>query len=736
MKPMRFSLLVLAISSALAVGQESNVPDLSKLIARPGSELEDVARHYAADRGSLLRTYAVAGSPARLSRLNHFYQSWSKALDQLDASKLSEEGREELKRLKESVERERQRLEEQAQQYHDAAPLLPFAATVFQLEDRMRRMEPVDSVGAATAVNAIRKQINKVRDSLDAQLKSDSLPLSKSIVTDAAEAATSLRGALKNWFDFYNLYDPVFTWWMAEPMKDADSALQDYIVYLKQTVAPKATESKAAKNPNPVVIPPSDRKLPSDVPDLQAIMKSPRSEMRPVLSRFFADRAQIGRMSAMVPGRRPAPYSPERAARARKFYSTWSEALTKLDFDKLSRDAQIDYLLLKNYIAKELHRIDVQEKAQTALVFVPEYIKNALARVRVRDESGIEGRPIGRDALLAELAGELIPYTPEELVAIAEQEYAWCEAEMKKASRDMGLGDDWKKAIELVKTRHVEPGRQPELIRDLSREAVTYLNRHGLVTVPPLADETWRRDMMSPQRQLISPFFTGGEVISIAFPTSTMSHDAKLQSLRGNNVHFSRATVHHELIPGHHLQGFMTARHKSYRGPFATSFWTEGNALYWEFVLYGMGFPRSPEDRVGFLFWRMHRSARVVFSLNFHLGVWKPKQCIDYLVEKVGHERDNATAEVRRSFGGGYGPLYQLSYLMGGLQFRALRQELVDTRKMKERDFHDALLQHGRIPIALLRAAITTEPLQRDFKNDWKFYGPNPAKKPTRSEAP
>ena len=38
-----------------------------------------------------------------------------------------------------------------------------------------------------------------------------------------------------------------------------------------------------------------------------------------------------------------------------------------------------------------------------------------------------------------------------------------------------------------------------------------------------------------------------------------MSHDAKMQSLRGNNVHFARAMVHHELILGHHLQQFMAS---------------------------------------------------------------------------------------------------------------------------------------------------------------------------------
>ena len=73
-------------------------------------------------------------------------------------------------------------------------------------------------------------------------------------------------------------------------------------------------------------------------------------------------------------------------------------------------------------------------------------------------------------------------------------------------------------------------------------------------------------------------------------------------------------------------------------------------------VLYEKGFPRSPEDRVGMLFWRMHRCARIIFSLGFHLGKMTPQECIDFLVDKVGHERENATAEVRRSFNGGYPP--------------------------------------------------------------------------------
>ena len=80
------------------------------------------------------------------------------------------------------------------------------------------------------------------------------------------------------------------------------------------------------------------------------------------------------------------------------------------------------------------------------------------------------------------------------------------------------------------------------------------------------------------------------------------------------------------------------------------------------------------EERAGMLFWRMHRCARIVFSLGFHLGDMTAQECIDMLVDEVGHERDNAAAEVRRSFLGDYDPLYQLAYLIGGSEVHALEE--------------------------------------------------------------
>ena len=323
---------------------------------------------------------------------------------------------------------------------------------------------------------------------------------------------------------------------------------------------------------------------------------------------------------------------------------------------------------------------------------------------------------------MAELRSEMINYNPEELIDIANKEFAWCEKEMLRASRDLGFGDDWRKALEHVKTLHVPPGQQPALIMQQAIEAAEFMTSHDLLTIPPLAMDTWRVQMMTPEAQRLNPFFLGGESIIISFPTDTMSQEDKMMSMRGNNIHFSRATVHHELIPGHRLQSYMTARYRPYRQAFATPFWTEGWSLYWELQLWDMGFPKTAENRIGMLFWRMHRCARIIFSLNFHLGKMTAQECVDFLVNKVGHEYENAAGEVRRSFESNYSPLYQCAYMLGGLQIRALHRELVVSGKMKNREFHDAVLKTGRIPIEMVRASLTGRTVEKDFVANWKFY--------------
>lgn len=362
-------------------------------------------------------------------------------------------------------------------------------------------------------------------------------------------------------------------------------------------------------------------------------------------------------------------------------------------------------------------------EANTALQHYQSLIQSRLVGVRHDGHDEIFGEPIGRDGLLVELEAEMIPYTPEELIDIAKEQYKWCEAQMKQASKELNFGEGWKKALEHVKTKSVPPGEQTQLVLQLAREGTSFVREHDLVTVPEIADETYRMFMMSPDRQKESPFFLGGPSILVASPTADMSHELKKMVMRGNNKHFSRATAFHELIPGHRLQLFMGERHHSHRQMFTTSFFVEGWAMYWEMVFWEMGnFFISPEDRIGTLFWSMHRCARIIFSLKFHLGEMTPQECIDLLVDWVGHEPSNAEAEVRRSFNGDYSPLYQVGYMIGALQMMELRKEVLSSRRYSEKEFHDCVLRANTMPIELLRALLLGLDLTPDYKAQWRFY--------------
>ena len=587
--------------------------------------MRPIIEYYIADRGSLQRSFFVNNSSARRERFRKFYQDALDRIQKLNFDAMSEAGKVDYILFRNHLEHELRQLDIEEKQQAEIAPLIPFGKTIVDLEEARRRMDPIDSAKTATTLNALKKQVEDTRRQVEAGLRAgdnpDTLKPKKTVAFRAVNAINSLRGNLRNWYTFYNGYDPVFTWWVEQPEKELDDAMAVYATLLNERIVGVRSASTAQQG-----------------------------------------QQGAGQRGGAGPGG------------------------------------------------------GVGGQGQGG-----GFQRPGAAQARPGDNSDIIGDPIGRDALISELQYEMIPYTPEELIAFAEKEFAWCENEMKKASQELGYGDDWKKALEHVKNLYVDPGKQPELIRDLALEAIKYVDDHDLITVPQLARDTWRMEMMTPERQLVSPFFLGGETILVSYPTNTMSHEQKMMSMRGNNPHFSRATVFHELIPGHHLQGFMTARYKPYRGLFGTPFWTEGGALYWELLFWDMGFPKTPENKIGMLFWHMHRCARIIFSLSFHLEKMTPQECIDFLVNRVGHERDNATAEVRRSFDGSYGPLYQIAYLIGAKQFYALHHELVDSGKMKNREYHDWIYKENRIPVEMVRAILTNQKLSRDFKTSWRF---------------
>ena len=362
------------------------------------------------------------------------------------------------------------------------------------------------------------------------------------------------------------------------------------------------------------------------------------------------------------------------------------------------------------------------DEADKALEGYAKFQREEIAGIKEKEDAPLLGKAQGASNLQAQLAHEFIPYTPDELISIAEREFSWCETEMKKAAHDMKLGDDWKKALLRVKLQYVRPGEQESFVRAEGKRATQFVTQRDLVTVPDDCAEWWGTRMLGPQEQKQMPYAAySGHDILVAYANESMKHADKMMSMRGNNRPFMRNVVPHELIPGHHLQRYMADRHLPYRQAFSTPFFVEGWALYWEMRLWDLGYQTTPEDRIGALFWRMHRCARIIVTLKFHLGQMKPEDMVRFLVDRVGHEKLGATSEVRRFIKGDYSPLYQCGYMLGGLQLMALHRELVTSGKLTEKQFHDALLRLGPIPIELIRASLLKQALTPDLKASWKF---------------
>src|SRR5258708_29754285 len=81
----------------------------------------------------------------------------------------------------------------------------------------------------------------------------------------------------------------------------------------------------------------------------------PESEMRPIIEYYVVDRGSLARSY-------PVANSPARRDRFRKFYADALERIQKLDFDAMSQEGKVDYVLFKNHLEHELRQLDIEEK--------------------------------------------------------------------------------------------------------------------------------------------------------------------------------------------------------------------------------------------------------------------------------------------------------------------------------------------------------------------------------------
>jgi uncharacterized protein (DUF885 family) len=178
------------------------------------------------------------------------------------------------------------------------------------------------------------------------------------------------------------------------------------------------------------------------------------------------------------------------------------------------------------------------------------------------------------------------------------------------------------------------------------------------------------------------------------------------------------STVHHEGVPGHHLQHVVAATtpglHPWQRHLCHVHGYAEGWAHYVEERSDDWGLLRDDAERLGVVLARRWRAARVVVDLGLHLGLpipadqpfttatrWSPEVAVDLLVAVTGMDRGTASFEVDRYYGW---PGQALAFSVGAREWRRARDRAVaaDPSPEAERRFHTEALALGPMGLAQL----------------------------------
>ncbi len=163
--------------------------------------------------------------------------------------------------------------------------------------------------------------------------------------------------------------------------------------------------------------------------------------------------------------------------------------------------------------------------------------------------------------------------------------------------------------------------------------------------------------------------------------------------------------VLHEAVPGHVFQ--ITLAHAQQNLPdirkfYGNSAFAEGWALYAESLGSQLGLYRDPTSRYGQLSSERFRAVRLVVDTGIHEYGWTREQAVEYFRQ---HAPEESLAEIDRYISW---PAQALSYKMGQLTIRELRTKAEEKlgAKFDIREFHDAVLREGTLPLELLKDVV------------------------------
>jgi hypothetical protein len=189
----------------------------------------------------------------------------------------------------------------------------------------------------------------------------------------------------------------------------------------------------------------------------------------------------------------------------------------------------------------------------------------------------------------------------------------------------------------------------------------------------------------------------------VTTPDPNLPPEIFAQQRRGHCDHAIPPMVVHEAYPGHHLQ-LVTSQGLSseVRRHLWSPIMVEGWAVYSEQLMRETEYYRTDQERLFQLVNLLWRSVRIVLDVGLHTRGMTPAGAVDYMVEHLPIERSSAEAEVRRYCAW---PTYQLCYAVGRRELLRLRDAYRerDPGGYSPRKFHDEVMRHGGLPVALAR---------------------------------
>ncbi len=185
---------------------------------------------------------------------------------------------------------------------------------------------------------------------------------------------------------------------------------------------------------------------------------------------------------------------------------------------------------------------------------------------------------------------------------------------------------------------------------------------------------------------------------------------ANLYDIKATPKYAMRTLAVHEGIPGHHfqiaiameLEGMPLLRRFA---PFTA--YSEGWALYAERLAYEYGLMPTSADNVGRLRDELLRAVRLVVDTGIHHKRWTREEAIEYMTANAGLPESDIRIEVERYI---VMPGQATAYKVGMMKILELRDrartELGD--KFDIREFHDAVLRNGAVPLEILERIVDT----------------------------